>query len=360
MALTKMTDDLDIVAQLDDEPNDVGGLSPAEFKAKFDEGPNAVKDFINDTLTEELDPYLHLHSNKTALDSVPSGGVVTTLGGDDTTVPTSKAVSDAISLTGNLPSGGFTHQVLAKASEDAYDTEWETPAAENLSYDNTDSGLMAENVQDAIDEALDTFYNKQDVITVNGIVKGNGSGGLSSASAGTDYYAPSSTDVAVADGGTGASTAADGLYNLISALSSVTIADADKIPVLDADGSTVGYVTRSSLLSGLARISTGSYAGSGQFSSAHPNTISLSFAPKMVLLFKTGYTSGRGSGDVYWSTSFAILTYPITSINVASASVPSMTSIVLSWGDTSVSWYSVDAEYQFNTSGTTYYYIAIG
>lgn len=49
--------------------------------------------------------------------------------------------------------------------------------------------------------------------TTTGILKGT-SGVLSAASAGTDYYAPSSTDVAVADGGTGASTAADARTNL--------------------------------------------------------------------------------------------------------------------------------------------------
>lgn len=38
------------------------------------------------------------------------------------------------------------------------------------------------------------------------ILKGNGSGGFSSATAGTDYYNPGGTDVAVADGGTGASS----------------------------------------------------------------------------------------------------------------------------------------------------------
>lgn len=40
------------------------------------------------------------------------------------------------------------------------------------------------------------------------ILKGNGSGGFSNATAGTDYYNPGGTDVAIADGGTGASTAA--------------------------------------------------------------------------------------------------------------------------------------------------------
>ena len=37
MALTEFQDDLNIIQKLDDEPNDVGGLTAAELKAKFDE-----------------------------------------------------------------------------------------------------------------------------------------------------------------------------------------------------------------------------------------------------------------------------------------------------------------------------------
>lgn len=47
----------------------------------------------------------------------------------------------------------------------------------------------------------------------DGVVK-VASGAMTPATAGTDYYAPSSTDVAVADGGTGASTAEDARTNL--------------------------------------------------------------------------------------------------------------------------------------------------
>lgn len=42
--------DLNIIAKLDDEPNDVGGLSSDQLKAKFDEAGNAIKDYINNTL----------------------------------------------------------------------------------------------------------------------------------------------------------------------------------------------------------------------------------------------------------------------------------------------------------------------
>lgn len=50
MAIPRLTTDLDIIFKLDDEPNDVGGLSAPELKAKFDEAPNAIKTWINNVL----------------------------------------------------------------------------------------------------------------------------------------------------------------------------------------------------------------------------------------------------------------------------------------------------------------------
>ena len=55
MAFTKLTKDLDIIQKLDDEPNDVGGLTAAELKKKFDDSGNAIKDYLNETLVPELD-----------------------------------------------------------------------------------------------------------------------------------------------------------------------------------------------------------------------------------------------------------------------------------------------------------------
>ena len=49
--------------------------------------------------------------------------------------------------------------------------------------------------------------------TINGVLKGSGSA-IVAATAGTDFYNPGGTDVAVADGGTGASTAAAARTNL--------------------------------------------------------------------------------------------------------------------------------------------------
>lgn len=42
--------DLNIIAKLDDEPNDVGGLTADQLKAKFDEAGNLIKNYINNTL----------------------------------------------------------------------------------------------------------------------------------------------------------------------------------------------------------------------------------------------------------------------------------------------------------------------
>lgn len=54
MAFTQLTDDLDIVQALDDEPNDVGGLSAQQLKAKFDEGANLIKTYLNNVFLVEL------------------------------------------------------------------------------------------------------------------------------------------------------------------------------------------------------------------------------------------------------------------------------------------------------------------
>ncbi len=70
MALTKFTKDMAIIAALDDEPNDVGGLSAQDLKDKFDEGGKAIKDYINETLTAEVEGQF---ATKEELDQVVAG-----------------------------------------------------------------------------------------------------------------------------------------------------------------------------------------------------------------------------------------------------------------------------------------------
>ena len=54
MSYTKLTEDMNIIAKLSDEPNAEDGLNAAQLKAKFDQGGNILKVFLND-LIDELD-----------------------------------------------------------------------------------------------------------------------------------------------------------------------------------------------------------------------------------------------------------------------------------------------------------------
>lgn len=54
LVIPGLDSDLDIIQKLDDEPNDVGGLTAAQLKAKFDESGNTIKTYLNDTLLPAL------------------------------------------------------------------------------------------------------------------------------------------------------------------------------------------------------------------------------------------------------------------------------------------------------------------
>lgn len=55
MSIERLTKDMNIIAKLPDEPNDVGGLTAEELKGKFDEGGVALKEFINESLLPALE-----------------------------------------------------------------------------------------------------------------------------------------------------------------------------------------------------------------------------------------------------------------------------------------------------------------
>lgn len=55
MAIEKFNKNMAIIAALDDEPNDVGGMTSAELKNKFDEGGKALQDYMNETLIPALE-----------------------------------------------------------------------------------------------------------------------------------------------------------------------------------------------------------------------------------------------------------------------------------------------------------------
>lgn len=62
--LTKMTADVNVISKLDNYPPDDPGMTPSKLKELFDKGSNTIKDFINDTLIEEINPFLGMEAER--------------------------------------------------------------------------------------------------------------------------------------------------------------------------------------------------------------------------------------------------------------------------------------------------------
>ena len=86
-----MTQDIDIISALENEPNDEGGLSAPDLKAKFDESGNTIKAYINGTLIPDIAALV------------------------------SDSVAAAELAAGNLPNGGTEGQMLVKRTDTDYD-----------------------------------------------------------------------------------------------------------------------------------------------------------------------------------------------------------------------------------------------
>lgn len=113
MALSKLTKDMAIIQKLDDEPNDVGGLTAAELKAKFDEAGEAVKEFLNETLLPELGG------------DHAAGSLGAVLNGEKMSVQEALDLLQMASIqSGNVPVGGGAGDLLQKKSGALYDLEW--------------------------------------------------------------------------------------------------------------------------------------------------------------------------------------------------------------------------------------------
>ena len=58
MALTKLTANVNNIQSLSDRPNAIDGLTSSQLKEKYDKAGADIKDYLNNTLTEELDDVL--------------------------------------------------------------------------------------------------------------------------------------------------------------------------------------------------------------------------------------------------------------------------------------------------------------
>lgn len=90
------------------------------------------------------------------------------------------------------------------------------------------------------------------------------------------------------------------------------------------------------------KIEAGSYVGTGTSGQSNPNELTFQFAPKMVVVTATGAAGLGASTGMLWNGN------------------PTIGSKSVTLDGNALSWYDSSAANQLNTSGTTYYYVAIG
>lgn len=143
MALTKLNDDLNIIAKLDDQPNDVGGMTAQALKAEFDRAALLIQEYINSTLVPQIESALAsgttdlINGNQLVDGSIQAAkiaalsivadkianGAVTNAKLADSAVTANKIAAQAVDLktkvSGILPveNGGTGVQSIAKLKE---------------------------------------------------------------------------------------------------------------------------------------------------------------------------------------------------------------------------------------------------
>ena len=153
MAFTKLTKDMDIIQKLDDEPNDAGGLTAAQLKAKFDEGNNAVKEWINNTFIPEAEETLRLAQ----LESVPTHASRHAEGGNDPLTPAMLGVY-SLNVCDGIPENANLDAYITPGNYAARDT-----VAATLSNCPT-NGAAFKLVVERCSDAADGLYKQRAIV----------------------------------------------------------------------------------------------------------------------------------------------------------------------------------------------------
>lgn len=123
---------------------------------------------------------------------------------------------------------------------------------------------------------------------------------------------------------------------------------------LDETGLAELWSLTKTLANSKAVIETGTYTGGGAYGSANPNTLAFSFTPKVVFIGTTPESTTS-------TATTAALPFVYNSTAAMSFGISSGTkAISLTWSGNTLSWWNKDsAAAQLNTSGMTYYWVAI-
>lgn len=110
MAYKRLTDDLNVIQKLDTEPNDIGGLSADELKAKFDEAVNIVKTYINEVLLPAMEG--NEGANNVGIETISAISTATNV--QDALIQIVQLIQGI--SQGSVPDGSITSQKLADAA----------------------------------------------------------------------------------------------------------------------------------------------------------------------------------------------------------------------------------------------------
>ena len=115
-------------------------------------------------------------------------------------------------------------------------------------------------------------------------------------------------------------------------------------------------------MAGGLKLQSGTYTGKGTYGSSNPNSLSFDFAPNLVVIVNphnglfTILTQGIVKA-VFWGSTMNYVGENSSNMTTSYAKAD------VSWsnGGATVSWYTYYAAWQqYNESGTTYHYFAIG
>jgi len=171
---------------------------------------------------------------KTLIDDADQAAAVGTLFDNATLTSATVATGDLV-LIQDISNGKAARTVTAQAIADLAGAA-AAPADATYIVQTANATLSNEQVLGALATGI--------------MMSANGTGVVSIATQGVDYYAPGGTDVAIADGGTGASTNTTAINNLVNnaALTTATVASGDLVLIQDvSDTNNLKSVTAQSI-----------------------------------------------------------------------------------------------------------------
>lgn len=419
-----LEDDLDNIQKLDDEPNDVGGLSAAQLKAEFDKSGNTIKKYLNETLIPQLSDTVAeaevratAERERVANENIRIGNENTRIENEDARqenetarVNAEKARADAEAARVREEQArvdrdtGIVAQATAQANAARVSAEQAATsvgaAAQEVTKAANQVTLAQAEVQNAKDQvslAKQEVSNAQGKVedaeayakgTRNGVAVGSSDPAYQN---NAKYFAdqaketigptvtPETLQEALAPinqsvsalqtrvqpiilGGTAASEANEARQNLgAAAVKEMTKAQYDALATIDP---TIFYVLTDVEADGV-KIEAGSYVGTGTHGADNPNSLTFGFAPKFLVMVAYARSSDNAlftendMTDNIFPVQAALTTYKKNAAWTATGN--STVYGKKSEDGKTVFWYHTSgASDQFNTSGSTYYYVAIG